>query len=482
MGTSDIAVLGAGPAGAVAAICAFRLGLKVTVVDSGGAFTTEGPRRIDTLSRGAATLLVDLGLATVLEHSVLARSHARTSLWHGHLRSEAGGGHGLLIDRGRFDGSLRNALAHQGVAVVHDRVLRTVPAAHGWTAELDTNRSSPISSSFIIDALGASGGRPRFQLGPDRIALQAAAVPFGEDQTLLESSPHAWLWAASAATAGVVMAVVDPRQTSGLDQTGRSELLFQLLSHSQLFRSIHIEISTNVVVLNAGASASRNPVGPTHLRIGDAGVRYDPIAGQGLSHALRSAAQAAPVAATLVDAAGDHAAAVAFAEERHSEDIQQHLSGLKRTHAGSNRKHQFWVDYARFEPPADHAKTSTLQPETSPRLGPEPGNLDPAKTTDVLVLSESATLTTIPALFRDRIKSTQALAHRGLPQPIAFVNGIEIADVMATLSTPTSQPVMVGRLAASLGGPTEAHRFVATLVERGVLERVPCGLRYQASI
>jgi len=86
---------------------------------------------------------------------------------------------------------------------------------------------------------------------------------------------------------------------------------------------------------------------PLVLRVGDAALARDPIASHGLVHALRSGAQAAAAAMTLLDPAGEAGAARAFIRDRHRDAARAAREATARSHAGQTRhRTPFWTEAA----------------------------------------------------------------------------------------------------------------------------------------
>ncbi|HXO27890.1 MAG TPA: FAD-dependent monooxygenase, partial [Thermoanaerobaculia bacterium] len=110
------AVVGGGPAGAVAALVLARRGVRVTVLES-----REGPacKVGETLPPGLTPLLRHLGLESVLDRDGHLRSQGNRSWW-GAARSveraflAAPQGPGWHVDRGRFEARLAEAACQAG--------------------------------------------------------------------------------------------------------------------------------------------------------------------------------------------------------------------------------------------------------------------------------------------------------------------------------------------------------------------------------
>lgn len=192
----DVAVLGAGPAGAAAGRQLTRAGCSVLLL--------SGPprRRVDrgeTLAGAARPLLQMLGLWDEFAAAGHPSCVEHTSVWGDAVpitrdALQNSFGSGWLVDRTRLEAMLRRDL-RVSVSGAPSGWVRT--GGHWQLGE-------SAAAGFLLDATGRSGWLPR-QLGvqrhsTDRLAAIVAAVPHRSSQTctgtLVEAVEDGWWYAA----------------------------------------------------------------------------------------------------------------------------------------------------------------------------------------------------------------------------------------------------------------------------------------------
>jgi menaquinone-9 beta-reductase len=120
----DVAVVGAGPAGAVTALCLARAGARVALVDK--RYFPREKACGDLIGPRGVRLLTDLGVTPpgarrVGDMIVIAPNGSRALLPA--LPGVDYAGHALAITRQRFDAALVDAALAAGAAMIHDRVV-----------------------------------------------------------------------------------------------------------------------------------------------------------------------------------------------------------------------------------------------------------------------------------------------------------------------------------------------------------------------
>lgn len=426
MDRPDIVILGAGPAGAVAACLAARQGMTVLLVDAGRPTTN----RIESLPPMGRALARDLGLQDALDTANLGR--VATITLDGATRHPAPANAPDLFDRATLHHALRHLALQSGAELLAGRARLTA------TPRLTvTFGSTTLHPRLVIDARG-------------RAALKGAApaplvaLPFHTQDPApppaprMQITPHGqgWSWQATLPTGRSEGALfLPPAALSGLSADQRRALL---LSHLPLPRAGLRLGQPCPAALHAAASATA--AGPV-FRIGDAALARDPISSHGLVHALRSAAHAVAAAATSLHG-GDETAALAFLNQRHATALRSATEGTARALAELRGESL----------PA--AATPTTARATLPPL------------TRPLRLAQA--LRDAPTLADGRIRWAKAIHLPASAEDATAFGPVDAATIARLLDPPAAVTVLAQRLDASL--PAGLGRAVLTrLMDEGAL-------------
>jgi flavin-dependent dehydrogenase len=281
----------------------------VLLLERDAAGTPASPRIGESLPGAARVLLQRLGAF----ERFLADGHAERGatvaawdreepLWFDHLRDP--NGPGWHLDRTRFDAGLRAAAAEAGATLIAGcERLRVSRIADGWRIDLDTHGQTH-RAPVLVDATGRSAAVAR-QLGLPRraddalICLYAHLPPLADDEdhcTRVCADRNGWWYSVRVPSGQRVLAfhldADDPelrtlREPERLLAKARQQpLLADALAHATV-AAVHARPADSAL-LEAMASAP-----PGFFAIGDAMLSFDPIASQGIFHALASAESAA---------------------------------------------------------------------------------------------------------------------------------------------------------------------------------------------
>ncbi|WP_035856513.1 FAD-dependent oxidoreductase [Cryptosporangium arvum] len=194
----DVAIVGAGPAGAATALRLARAGARVLLLERSH---FENPRVGESLSPEVTPLLRELGV----DLPAARPSYGVASHWGGTESSSTLSnphGTGWYVDRAAFDRHLAEAAAAAGADLRLGTACLGAVRATQWTLTLSGGASA--TADFLVDATGRAARLGR-HLGAERLAFDrlvaiTAFVPapdpggFG----LVETVPAGWCYSAPA--------------------------------------------------------------------------------------------------------------------------------------------------------------------------------------------------------------------------------------------------------------------------------------------
>lgn len=426
----EVLVAGAGPAGSVAALILARAGHRVTLVDA----CLPVRHRIESLPAHAMPMLHGLRLGSVIQAAELGRAIETELAWRGGNEHRQHTNPPILLHRPRLHASLRSAALACGVRLRPGR-LGIQPDG---TAILRGDTVAALTSDVILDARGRAAGGMH-ALGPARIALpfQARASRTLPDRMRLVAGPDAWIWLACHADGQVEGALFTaPESLMGTKPDTKRRMIAEIVQDLT-------EISLGRPCPATLACATPWSDGPV-IRVADAALARDPIGAHGLTHAFRSAVQAAAATRTLLEAPDDAGAARAYLAHRHQLDCEAAWQATCRA----------YVDQARYATPFWDGPAPAPQPDL-PR--PEP--------TRRLTLNTHATR--VPCLSGGLIRWTDGMTLPLSGKPAAHLGGVAAPILLDLLSTPGSASEMATRL--SRVAPRAA---VPALLDHLLAERV----------
>lgn len=364
---ADVAVLGAGPAGCVAARQLGQAGVDVILID--GAIST-GSHHVESFPPTGAPLAEDIGLLSTICAASDGPASAMLMNWRDRPETRAFEGDGpLLLRREALHRVLRTE-ASRHARMLQTQVRKIVTSDDA--AEVTTDAGA-IICRMIVDARGR---RALKRQGSDLIALPFDARGVVPDYTMwLDALPDGWLWAASLGDGEIHGAIFQKAfALAGSSSHDRRALARHQLLHASAFSNAR-DLSVGKPSA-AGLSAMPDPVqSPRHVLIGDAALARDPIASHGLVHALRSGVQAAVAVRTILDPTGDTQAALAFLRQKHVEAVSSAREATARA----------YCDQSRFTGPFWAERSESNDAKTTPQIGPGPVTLaDPLTRASVL--------------------------------------------------------------------------------------------------
>lgn len=281
----DVAVVGAGPAGAAAAIVCASAGLQVALLDRGG-FPRERPG--ETLHPGVEAPLRELGVLERVQAAGFVRHEGVEVTWDGPPRFDAYGAdedgpwRGYQALRERFDALLVERAVELGV-VLHDRV-RAISPEHGEGRVAGVRTASGlVRARYVVDAAGGGHWLAR-RLGIDlderspmliaRYGYVTGRCPARDVTPAIVADEGGWSWTARVEDGVYAWMRLDLGGV--IAESGRPAEFAKLRARG---RKRSADVSWRMV---------SRPAGPGYVLAGDAAAVLDPASSHGVLRALLS--------------------------------------------------------------------------------------------------------------------------------------------------------------------------------------------------
>lgn len=299
MGQADVVVVGGGPAGALIGLRLSRAGLRVQIIDP------QFPRRrpAETLSPEGRRILSLAAIWDRLPTGVAAACPAVVAAWEQAEPTSRSFitnpyGHAWHVDRAQFDQWLLSEAAASGAGLMIGIARDIRRNKQGWIVDVAlTDRDAHVTANFLVIATGRYSALTRLS---HRERAEALCVVGGfvkpttdaDDTLLVEAGPDGW-WYSIPAQDGRLFAgwVTD---AAILRRRRCGDAMNLALTRAPLTRA-RLADPPPVVCTAMAMSAMRPCAGEGWLAIGDAALSRDPLSGDGLASALRSAWDGAKV-------------------------------------------------------------------------------------------------------------------------------------------------------------------------------------------
>jgi len=290
--SADVLVVGAGPAGAAAAISLSREGRSVFLLDGD---TNHEFKIGESLPGCARPLLRDLGALEAMRSNCHSPCRGNVSFWGSddpiHVDSiRDPHGPGWHLDRVRFDAMLREVAVNSGVVLEQGRMQKVLRVGDDWRIWLGSGER--ITSRWVLDASGRSS-TVALRLGARRIRDTRLVALFarckdtsGDQRTIVEAVPEGW-WYSALLPGQTRVAALHLRA----EEAGEFKNLDRWLECLARTRHVHLlcdQEGTWTVPqgVDAGGAMLDEVCGQGWLAVGDAALSFDPLSSQGLFNAL----------------------------------------------------------------------------------------------------------------------------------------------------------------------------------------------------
>jgi flavin-dependent dehydrogenase len=360
MASHEVAIIGAGPAGAAAARLLAAWGHRVVLLHRDGGTHERG--LAESIPPSCQKLFAALGLLETVDAAGFYRSTGNTVWWGSDdARCErfAEGSLGYQVERRGFDALLRDQAVLAG-AELQERTVSQVQAVDGGATLISTDERA-VNATFVLDCSGRAGviARRRWRMSvrgnPRTVGLVGVwrcGTGWPEvdpTHTLVDSYRDGWAWSVPLSNdTRYVTAMVDPQRTDLA--RGRPALDVYL---AEVRKAPHLSHITHAATLHRGPWGCDASVYASHtyaeapfVLVGDAASFVDPLSSYGIKKALASAWLAAVAVHTALRKPAMTRAALDFfaAREREMATTLLERGGQYLGEAAAAHPHPFWTD------------------------------------------------------------------------------------------------------------------------------------------
>lgn len=299
MEINDVAVIGGGPAGLAAAIALARGGARVTLFDARPA--EHVLRRTETLQARLASVLRQIGADGAIRAADAIPAFEIASRWPGprpHERSSMidPQGPAFHVQRGAFRSALTEMAVAAGVSVFSGERVRAAAGHSNWRL---VSAARDVEASFLIVATGRDALPIAAQVTRRRVDRLVAAVgrarSRGQSDTRLvvEATSHGWWYSCPlGANLQQIVFLSDADLVCTAAHTA-DNWFTRCAAGLEFARDLRVDDTVRIVAADTYCRGA--VVGDNVIVIGDAAMAGDPLAGTGVTWAIKSGLRAAEI-------------------------------------------------------------------------------------------------------------------------------------------------------------------------------------------
>ncbi len=448
----DVAIIGAGPAGVVAALRLQQLGYRVLLIER-----SQFPRAQigEAFTPGIKNIIDLLDANEVLAKIPQLKNLPTQVRWQQSTPEWVPANNNIMIDRSAFDHAMLELAKQRGILVRQPAHVDHIGGDAGdWRIRFtDGQGEQTMLANFLLDAQGRHGSATtRIACAPALLAtwidIAPADLPVGVAQaTLVEACEFGWLWGSILPNQHFrLMLCCDPHHVEHKAQA----LLRSQCRASQLFASLADCVTTGRLHASSATpyldSASYQS---NRFKLGDAAFTLDPISSSGVEKAMRFSINAAVALHTLLSDPYKSSGAMVqeFYEQRLIETCARHTLWTRRHYKPAWCADQpFWQNQARAFDFGTAPLGLALQQELS-RLE----NFRPRPPSTRSMLSPQHRIRFNPELkvvqslcvIDNKVHRHAAFMHPDMDRPLAFLDGEEVVKKLAFMDM---QPTLASAL------------------------------------
>lgn len=297
----SVAIIGGGPAGATAALLLARGGVDVVLFERSSRARSE---RGEVLAPEGRSALSQIGLWEQRPIGAMSPCNSMRIAWRSDRPIERSAitnpyGCGWHLNRTLFDDWLVAEAARAGAIVARPAsVAHVVREGSGWRLDVAAPTRQQVFARVVVDAAGRSTPELHWS-GARRIrhdALCAVLAPAKRSNPcpglLVEAVPDGWCYSIAVGSDRAVVGFATDADILVDRGRGRSAIDSALEAAPLTRQRVGTPVG-GVATTSACTTFLEASAGDGWIAVGDAALGHDPLAGQGILFALRSASRAA---------------------------------------------------------------------------------------------------------------------------------------------------------------------------------------------